>query len=241
MNTLPDRLKLAREQLNLSQQQVADAVGMKQPSYYQLEAGKSKRSRFINDIARVLETNVDWLMYGEGNNDAKPSRDELMQKIRDIENRDSNADHPIPEGTTGVSMASQSSMVPILSWVAAGSWSNVEAVSFADAIGYAPRPSNLSKHGFALRVQGQSMLPEFKPDDIIYVEPMAGLFTIKDSDLVVVQCNDDNEATFKQLVIGETSDDMYLKPLNPNWHEQRMMPMGECNLVGKVVGKYVEY
>lgn len=241
MNTLPDRLKFAREQLNLSQQQVADAVGMKQPSYYQLEAGKSKRSRFISDIARVLETNVDWLMYGEGDNAPKPSRDHLMQKIRDIENGGLSFDHPTPEGTVGVSMASQSTMVPILSWVAAGSWSNVEAVTFSDAVGYAPRPANLSKHGFALRVQGQSMLPEFKPDDIIYVEPMAGLFTIKDSDLVVVQCNNDSEATFKQLVIGETSDDMYLKPLNPNWHEQRMMPMGECNLVGKVVGKYVEY
>lgn len=66
MKTLPDRLKFAREQINLSQQQVADAVGMKQPSYYQLEAGKSKRSRFISDIARVLKTDVDWLMYGEG-------------------------------------------------------------------------------------------------------------------------------------------------------------------------------
>lgn len=66
MNTLPDRLKFAREQLNLSQQQVADAVGMKQPSYYQLEAGKSKRSRFINDIAKVLKTDVDWLMTGDG-------------------------------------------------------------------------------------------------------------------------------------------------------------------------------
>ncbi|MBO1529625.1 helix-turn-helix transcriptional regulator [Psychrobacter sp. F1192] len=67
MDTLPDRLKFAREQLNLSQQQVADAVGMKQPSYYQLEAGKSKRSRFISEIAKVLKTDVDWLMHGEGN------------------------------------------------------------------------------------------------------------------------------------------------------------------------------
>ncbi len=66
MNTLPDRLKFARERLELSQQEVAEAVGMKQPSYYQLESGKSKRSRFISDIARVLKTNVDWLMYGEG-------------------------------------------------------------------------------------------------------------------------------------------------------------------------------
>ena len=110
-----------------------------------------------------------------------------------------------------------------------------------DVIGEAPRPPNLSSNGFALRVQGRSMLPKFEPDDIIYVEPQTGLFALKDSDLVVVQCNDDTEATFKQLVIGDTFDDMYLKPLNPDWHEQRMMPMGDCNLVGKVVGKYVEF
>lgn len=241
MNTLPDRLRFAREQLNLSQQQVADAVGMKQPSYYQLEAGKSKRSRFINDIAKVLETNVDWLMYGEGENTPKPSRDDLMKKIKEIENRGTDVSHPVPAGTESIRMSSESSTVPILSWVAAGSWSNVEAVTFEDAIGEAPKPANLSKFGFALRVQGQSMLPEFKPTEIIYVEPQTGFLALKDSDLVIVQCNDDKEATFKQLVLGETSDDMYLRPLNPNWPEQRMMPMGECNLVGKVVGKYVEY
>lgn len=84
-------------------------------------------------------------------------------------------------------------------------------------------------------------MPEFKPEDIIYVEPMVGLFSLKDSDLVVVQCNDDTEATFKQLVLGEKSSDMYLRPLNPDWYEQKMLPMGDCNLVGKVVGKYVEY
>ena len=41
--------------------------------------------------------------------------------------------------------------------------------------------------------------------------------------------------------MNENSDEMYLKPLNPDWPEQRMVPMGECRLVGKVVGKMVEY
>lgn len=241
MSTLAERIKLARDRLNLSQQDVADATGMSQPSYYKIEKGLTKRTTYINELAKVLETNVDWLMYGQGDDAPKPSRDDLIQKIKDIENRGADSDNPIPEGTAGVQMSKHSNMVPILSWVAAGSWSNVEAVTFDDAIGHAPRPANLSKYGFALRVQGQSMLPEFKPSDIIYVEPQTGFFALKDSDLVIVQCNDDKEATFKQLVLGETSDDMYLKPLNPNWPEQRMMPMGECNLVGKVVGKYVEY
>lgn len=66
MGTLSERLRSAREGLGLSQQQVADAAGMKQPSYYQLESGKTKRSRYINEIAKVLNTNADWLMYGIG-------------------------------------------------------------------------------------------------------------------------------------------------------------------------------
>ena len=192
------------------------------------------------DVSRVFGLSLDWVLTGEGDIE-KPTPSELMQKIKDIENGVSDTGYPAPSGTTGARMVGTSSMVPILSWVAAGSWSNTEAVTMDDVIGEAPKPPNLSKHGFALRVQGRSMLPKFEPDDIIYVEPQTGLFALKDSDLVVVQCNDDTEATFKQLVIGETFDDMYLKPLNPDWHEQRMMPMGDCNLVGKVVGKYVEF
>ena len=191
------------------------------------------------EVSRVFGLSLDWVLTGEGEI-KKANHSDLMQMIKDIENADKNNKNPMPQGTTGARMASRPNMVPVLSWVAAGSWSNTEPVTMDDIIGEAPRPPNLSKHGFALRVQGRSMLPKFEPDDIIYVEPQTGLLALKDSDLVVVQCNDDTEATFKQLVIGETFDDMYLKPLNPDWHEQKMMPMGDCNLVGKVVGKYVE-
>lgn len=176
----------------------------------------------------------------DGVKDTKPSIASLRSKINAIQNGGDDS-QPAPLGTKNIPMAENSDKVPILSWVAAGSWSNVEAVTFDDAIGKVSRPNNLSKNGFALIVRGESMLPKFDPDDIIYVEPETGLFALKNNDLVVVQCNGDTEATFKQLVIGETSDDMYLRPLNPNWHEQKMMPMGDCNLVGKVVGKYVEF
>lgn len=192
------------------------------------------------DVSRVFGLSLDWVLTGEGEV-KKPTQSDLMQQIKDIQNGFSDKDNQMPQGTKGARMVSTPNTVPILSWVAAGSWSNTEAVTMDDVIGEAPRPPNLSRHGFALRVQGRSMLPKFEPDDIIYVEPQTGLFALKDSDLVVVQCNDDTEATFKQLVIGETFDDMYLKPLNPDWHEQKMLPMGDCNLVGKVVGKYVEF
>lgn len=85
MNTLPERLKFAREQLHMSQSEVAEAVGMKQPSYYQLESGKTQRSRYINEIASVLRVDVDWLVYGTGKaaksvdaNHVEPQSDDAM-------------------------------------------------------------------------------------------------------------------------------------------------------------------
>jgi SOS-response transcriptional repressor LexA len=189
-------------------------------------------------VSEVFGISMDWILTGTGE-PTKLSHDDLMEQIREIENR--NDDARVPKSTSRVDISNHPNEVPVLSWVAAGSWSNVESVTLDDAIGRVARPEKLSKHGFALIVQGRSMLPEFSPGDVIYVEPQTGFLALRDSDLVVVQCNDDTEATFKQLVIGETSDDMYLKPLNPDWHEQKMLPIGECNLVGKVVGKYVEY
>lgn len=188
--------------------------------------------------AAKYDSNANYIL--DGVQPDIPSIASLRSKINAIQNGNVH-NAPAPLGTANIAMAENSDEVPILSWVAAGSWSNVDAVTFDDAIGRVSRPKNLSKNGFALIVRGESMLPKFDPEDIIYVEPQTGLFALKNNDLVIVQCNEDTEATFKQLVLGEKSSDMYLRPLNPNWHEQKMMPMGDCNLVGKVVGKYVEF
>lgn len=63
--TLMSRVRQARMSKGLSQQQVAEAVGMSQPSYYKIENGKTQRSGYINDIARVLGVDVDWLINGK--------------------------------------------------------------------------------------------------------------------------------------------------------------------------------
>lgn len=47
-------IKAARERKGMSQQAVADAVGMSQPAYLAIEDGSTKRSRYMSDIERVL-------------------------------------------------------------------------------------------------------------------------------------------------------------------------------------------
>jgi len=71
MNTLPERLLFARKRLDMSQGDVAEAVGMKQPSYGQIESGETKKSKFIYDIAKVLKVNAEWLIDGVGEIDSQ--------------------------------------------------------------------------------------------------------------------------------------------------------------------------
>lgn len=66
MTDLKDRLKEARKAAGMTQKQVAEAVGITQPSYSELENGRSYGTRYIAQIALLLEVNPVWLATGEG-------------------------------------------------------------------------------------------------------------------------------------------------------------------------------
>ncbi|WP_299329725.1 XRE family transcriptional regulator [uncultured Psychrobacter sp.] len=201
------------------------------------------RSKGLEKISSALGTTAPYLEYG-GQFGKKMSVAELMEKIHDIQSPKSvdEPDEGAPADTKKISFSkSTDSQVPVISWVAAGSFSDVMPVTIDDVIDWIPRPAHLSPRAFGLIIQGRSMWPEFKPDEIIYVEPEITPWDLKDGDLIVVHCNDDKQATFKQLVIGDSQDEMYLKPLNPDWPDQKMIPMGECMLVGIVDSKHTRY
>lgn len=234
MSEFKDRLKQARKNAKMTQVELAKAVNTTQGSISDLESGRNKSTTNLIEIAGALGVNPTWLATGQGEMTTHPSLEELKLKAEAIKTND-----------TKSNILSMARPVPVLSWVAAGSWSENNTVTLDDANDWLPRPLGLSEQGFALIVRGESMLPDFRPDDYIYVEPNVLAISLKNGDLVVVQKADGSqaEATFKQLIIGETSDDMYLKPLNPNWHEQKMLPMTEDEwvLVGKVVGRYTKF
>lgn len=63
---LKDRLKEARLEAGLSQQEVADKAGVAQSTIMFLESGRNKSSRSIVSIAKALNVNADWLVTGVG-------------------------------------------------------------------------------------------------------------------------------------------------------------------------------
>lgn len=120
--------------------------------------------------------------------------------------------------------------VPIINWVQAGAWA--EVCENFEPEEFAPRPPNSSVHTFALRVRGQSMLPKYEPDLIIYVDPEVAPF---DGDDVVALLTEHNEATFKQLV-EEPGGGRLLKARNPSWPEPWIHINGNCEIIGVVIG-----
>ncbi|EHB5926029.1 helix-turn-helix domain-containing protein [Citrobacter freundii] len=65
METISQRIKQKREELNLSQAQLAEKAGMKQQSLQAIEAGTTKRPRFLFELASALHCDPKWLLYGE--------------------------------------------------------------------------------------------------------------------------------------------------------------------------------
>ncbi|WP_151959564.1 LexA family protein [Acinetobacter bereziniae] len=128
-------------------------------------------------------------------------------------------------------------LIPVISWIQAGAWTTVEAVPAGTQFEeWLPPNPKCGKHGYGLLVSGESMLPDFRPGDKIYVNPDFQINDLKTGDLVIVACDDETEATFKKLIVE--SNGMYLEPLNPKWLEKIMELREGCKLVGKVVGLY---
>lgn len=201
--------------MDVSNAKLARMIGVSRPTIGNWIEGKSAPTgENLTNLANALKVDPNWLMSG------KESQVRLDNNV-DISQR-------IPfEGRP----------VPVISWVAAGSFGPIETVlKDAEVDEYLPPIRECGKNGYGLVVTGISMSPKFEPEDRIYVNPDFQVSDLKTGDLVIVSCTGDNEATFKQLIIEGTTK--YLKPLNPKWDEQIIKLTEDCRLVGKVVGLY---
>jgi len=70
METISERLKQKRSELNLTQAELAEKAGIKQQSIQQIESGATKRPRFLFEIANALQCEPSWLLYGKLTNKA---------------------------------------------------------------------------------------------------------------------------------------------------------------------------
>jgi SOS-response transcriptional repressor LexA len=210
MDTFGQRLRSVREAAGLSQASAAKAVGMQQPTLSGLENDGSVRSTFTTALAELYGVSATWLATGKG-----PRK---MPQV--IQGAGGIAD---PEPSPGPAVRGR---VPLISSVRAGAF--VEArdpFQPGDAQDWIDTTVPIQEHTFALRVEGESMLPDFPEGTILIVEPSLDAFP---NDFVIVK-NGDNEATFKQLV--KDGGEYYLKPLNTRFP---IKPLGSNRIIGVV-------
>jgi SOS-response transcriptional repressor LexA len=196
---ISSRVKNLRKKLNLTQSELAELAGTEQRSISRIELGKISAPRNINELAEALKTTPEYLQFGVGEMD------------------------------NATVMANAGIYLPLVSFVQAGAWSDINEIDISTAQLY-PCPIKCSVNSFIVKVEGESMLPEFTPGTLLYVDPEAGYDNLS---YVVARLDDENQATFKQLIID--GNKKYLKALNPDWPNKFIEINGKCTIVGKVV------
>ncbi len=116
--------------------------------------------------------------------------------------------------------------VPLISWVQAGKWREaIDLYTPGDAEDWIETTVPIKENTFALRVDGDSMEPEFPAGVLIVVEPD---LDPQPGDYVIAKNGDD--ATFKQLV--KDGSDWLLKPLNDRYPIKPLE--SPCKIIGVV-------
>ncbi len=206
--TIGQRIRALRRSKKLTQAQLAKIAGVSSPAVTEWEKDSYlPKAASLEAIASKLGVTAEYILTGKGNPDA-------MQKE--------------PPNIVPVSPR----MAPVLSWVQAGTMTNVEAVDMSQVEEWLPLPDGDCEKCFYLKVQGLSNYPEFHEGDYILVDPTLPFGDMNSGDIIVVRKFDD--ATFKKLVI-EPDGTKYLQAINPEF-KPNIIPLDEeCEFVGEVV------
>ncbi len=206
MATLGENLKAIRKAKKMTQKELAMKSGVKQSVISDLETGNAKSTGSILELATALGVTAEELKKG------------IVSKF------DNNVE-PITK-----------KLIPVLSWVQAGTMTSVEAIDPNKINEWLPPLSADDPDGcFYLRVVGVSNSPKYEVGDYILVNPNYQVCDLLPDDLIVVRNNTD--ATFKKLVI-ESDQRKYLQALNPNFHPNIIEFEDGMELVGLVIDAF---
>ncbi|WP_151961789.1 LexA family protein [Acinetobacter bereziniae] len=198
------RIRALRRSKKLTQVQLAKIAGVSSPAVTEWEKDSYlPKAASLEAMANEFGVTTEYILTGKG---GEPKNEHNVAPIA-------------PK------------MAPVLSWVQAGVFTNVEAIDMSRVEEWLPLPDDCEKC-FYLKVQGLSNYPVFEEGDYILVDPTVQYDEMQSGDVIVVRKHD--EATFKRLVI-ETDNSRYLQAINPEF-KPNIIPLDEeCIFVGEVI------
>jgi transcriptional regulator with XRE-family HTH domain len=81
MNTLQERLSVARKKAGLTQSQLATRAAVSQSTIAQIESGRNSGTKFAFRLANALGVSVEWLLAGKGTPEPSTTREEYLAQI----------------------------------------------------------------------------------------------------------------------------------------------------------------
>lgn len=203
-DTFANRLKLALEINNMKATELANKTGINKSliSNYLSGAFKAKQDK-VDIIAKTLNVSEAWLMGFDVSMEREwfPSDDDGLPYEKD-------------DNVNYIELSTKVVKIPILGKVPAGI--PIEAIE--EILGYEDINADLVKHGekyFALYVKGNSMTPEYLPNDVIIIRQQQDCNSGDDC-IVLVNGYD---ATLKRVI--KEDDGIKLKPLNNDYETHK--------------------
>lgn len=192
------RLKKAMSDKQMKQVDLCNKTGIDKALISNYLSGKYKAKQDkLHKLAIALDVSEGWLMGYDVDMDREWFEEKEPSEIS-IDN------------ARYIETTTKTIKIPVLGKVPAG----VPIEAIQDILGYEEIPASMLKSGnnyFALKIDGDSMYPDYKTGDIIIIKQQNDC---NSGDDCIVMVNGD-DATFKRVIKQEKS--IILKPLNNNY------------------------
>lgn len=227
LQVIADLFKKRRTELKLSQGDVAAGVrallgegaAFTQQSYAAIEQGKTKHSKYLAQIARVLG------IPPQAVDPAQPG----PNLVRDTS---------IPYSSEAVVVADAGRKLPVIGSVAAGAWCEaIDNLQPGDAEEWIDAPGPVGPNAFVLRIEGFSMhnpteSVSFTDGDKVVIDPSR---EAQSGDFVVAKLISSNSVTFKRL--RHEDGQWFLEAINPDWKPRYIHVTEEWHICGRAMWK----
>ena len=199
METIGERLRLIRRQLNMTQEQLAQRLGVGKAALSMIETGKARLStRNKNILVQDFNVNPEWIETGHG---------QIFNAEPDFTPYAHRPDKSLPlQSVPLYSMEGTAGLVPLF-----------QDNASAKPVSHIHIP-NLPKCDGAIYVVGDSMYPLLKSGDIILYKQLNDVRDVFWGDMYLLSIDMDGEEYITVKYVQKSEHEGYVKLVSQNQH-----------------------
>ena len=194
-----DRVKLIRKELKLTQEQLAQRLGIGKAALSMIETGKARLSaRNKNILVQDFNVNPDWIETGTG---------KMFNAEPDLTSYNLRTDRSLPlQSVPLYSIEGTAGLVPLF-----------QQLTEVEPINYINIP-NLPKCDGAIYVVGDSMYPLLKSGDIILYKQLNDVRDVFWGDMYLLSIDIDGEEYITVKYVQKSDHEGYIRLVSQNQH-----------------------